>query len=97
MKKSKDIVTAIHSKTAYSKREIEAIMKSVFDEIVFSLSNGESVQIHGFGTFEPKELKQRVGQDMNNGNSVVIPSRVYPKFRPGATLKNAVIKERKGD
>ena len=94
VKKNEDIVEAVYCNSYINKYVVRKVMEAIFAEITASMAEGNSVQIHGFGTFEPREMKAKIGQDINHGNSVVIPARVYPKFRPGATLKKAVIKEK---
>jgi len=54
------------------------------------LVEGESVQIHGFGTFDVKECKPRETVDLQTKERIVIPAYKAPKFTAGKLLKRAV-------
>ena len=87
-----DVITAACCKTMYSKAMVESILDAILETITEELSRGEKVQFAGFGTFEPKECKARVGRNPHTDEPVPIPARVVPYFRAGKLLKEAVIK-----
>lgn len=65
-------------------------IQAVFDEIADTMAKGEKVQILGFGTFESKEVSQRMGQNPHTGEKLLIAARRAPKFKPGKALKDKV-------
>jgi DNA-binding protein HU-beta len=52
-----------------------------------ALRAGERVQLAGFGTFEARDRKQRVGRNPHTRERIVIPGGRAPAFRPGSLLK----------
>lgn len=87
-----DVITRVCRKTMYSRSIVENVLDAVLDTVTERLANGEKVQFAGFGTFEPKQCKARVGRNPHTEEAVPIPARVVPYFRAGKLLKKAVIK-----
>lgn len=65
-------------------------MNTVFDTISESLSNGEKVQIIGFGSFDVRERAERKGRNPQTGAELVIPASKVPGFKAGKALKETV-------
>jgi len=55
-----------------------------------ALSNGEKVQLIGFGTFETRNRSGRVGRNPQTGKTINIPATKVPAFKAGNKLKEAV-------
>lgn len=87
-----DVITAVCSKTMYSRGMVENVVDAVLDTVTKSLAKGEKVQFTGFGTFEPKQCSARTGRNPHTNKAVPIPARVVPYFRAGKYLKDAVAK-----
>lgn len=58
--------------------------------IIQAIADGESVTLTGFGTFEPVHRKGRAGRNPQTGQSVPVPARTAPKFRPAPAFNDAV-------
>ncbi len=71
---------------AAAKKALEAL----FAGITESLANGQKATFVGFGTFSVSARKEKKGRNPKTGKEITIPSRVVPKFTPGAELKSAV-------
>ena len=70
-----------------AKRAIEAFTETITEE----LAKGEKVQLVGFGTFEARERKERVGVNPRNpGEKIEIPALIAPVFKAGKLLKDKV-------
>lgn len=66
-------------------------MVNAFLETVASgLANGERVTITGFGTFEVRKRKARIGRVPQTGQQVHIPEHLTPAFIAGLGLKRVV-------
>ena len=48
------------------------------------------VQLTGFGSFEVRERKARVGVRPGTTDKIEIPASQYPAFKPGKSLKEKV-------
>ena len=85
-----DLSKSLSKKTGLSKNMAEEAVNIVLEEITKSLSKGEIVSLTGFGKFEVRELKERVGVNPRTGEKIKIPSTKSPKFKPGKILKDMV-------
>ena len=70
--------------------DAERAVEFVLDAIRTNVVEGKKVSLGGFGIFEKKERKGRVGRNPRTGESVDIPSVGVVKFRPAKAFKDAV-------
>ena len=63
--------------------DISEAVKIFFAEIAAGLARGE---LRGFGTFEPRRRKARVGRNPRTGDAVEIGEKSVPFFRAGKPL-----------
>lgn len=77
-----DIVRKVQVLTGISHAEAELMMDSIIVVIKKSMREGHTIHLRGFGKFKPIERKQKVGQNMNTGQSVIIPAKKVVKFFP---------------
>ncbi len=86
-----ELVDQLAAKFALSKKQAEDAVNFVFDTITSVLKSSGEVTITGFGTFESRERKGRMGVNPRNPTQKIqIPSVRVPKFRAGKTLKDAL-------
>lgn len=87
-----ELILAIEEKAGLSKRDskkaLEAVLKAVTEELV----SGNKVSIVGFGSFEVRERKERVGRNPKTKEEITIPASRVPHFKAGKALKDAVAK-----
>ena len=62
----------------------------MLDTISQALTQKDSVQIAGFGTFKVGQRQARTGRNPQTGETIKIAARNTPKFVPGKALKDAV-------
>lgn len=85
-----ELIASVAAKSNATKKDSEKIVSAFLDTIVESVSNGEKVQIVGFGTFEQRIRKERTGVDPRTHESILIPETKVPAFKPGKAFKDAV-------
>ena len=91
MKKlKKDLVNNLSSKLSLEKDEITQIVDTVLDGVKEILSEGSSLEIRGFGTFEVAERAEREGRNPQTGETMKIAASKAPKFKAGKALKDSV-------
>ncbi|HOK87972.1 MAG TPA: HU family DNA-binding protein [Fervidobacterium sp.] len=88
----KTLVNAVAEKTQLKKKDVKAVIDTLFETISESLEKGEKVQLVDFGTFEVKRMEGRTGVNPRTKAKIKIPARNVPKFRPGKVLKARVNK-----
>jgi DNA-binding protein HU-beta len=72
------------------KREIEKMLEKLISTIQNALKSGEKVSVAGLGTFVVKEKKERMARNPKTGDTVHVPAKKAPKFRPGKELKEII-------
>lgn len=85
-----DLVEVIHEKVGFSKKEAAEIVELIFDTIKETLENGEKIKISGFGNFEVRDKRSRVGRNPQTGEVIEICARRVLTFKPSQVLKNAL-------
>lgn len=86
-----ELVDAIARTTGQSKADIDRCLKGTIYNIAAALSRGEKVTFVGFGTFERRQRKARVGVNPQNPTErIKIPAKKAPAFSAGSELKAAV-------
>ena len=75
---------------AAAKRAVDALFSTAPREgiIASAVSKGDRVQITGFGTFERRARKKRMGRNPQTGATINIPARNVVKFTVGKALKD---------
>ena len=87
-----ELINAVAEKAGITKKEAEVAVSSLLDVIIENVANGEEIRIVGFGTFERRERKERVGSDPRTGEKIQIAASKVPAFKPGKSFKEAVAK-----
>ena len=86
----RDLAYIVAYETGMSRRLAGAGVDSLFKAIGSALRDGARVRISGFGTFEVRERKARVGRNPRTGETVPIPATKAPAFKAAQALKQAV-------
>ena len=87
-----ELINAVAEKAALSKKDSEAAVNAALEAITGALSDGEKVQLVGFGSFEVKKREARVGRNPKTKESIEIPASKVPVFKAGKALKDVVAK-----
>ena len=90
MANKQDLIAKVAETAELSKKQAALAVNTVFDTISESLSNGEKVQIIGFGSFDVRERAERKGRNPQTGAELVIPASKVPGFKAGKALKEVV-------
>ncbi len=85
-----DLIAKISDNTDLTKEQTAAALNAFTNIVTDALKAGEKVQIKGFGTFEVKERSARKGYLPAVGESVEIPAKKVPAFKPGKILKSEI-------
>ncbi|MCY3552894.1 MAG: HU family DNA-binding protein [Candidatus Poribacteria bacterium] len=84
-----DVVNSIVERTGLSKKDANAAVDAMGATICDALSNGDSVGLIGFGTFETKHRPARTGRNPQTGDPLDIPAKTVPVFKAGKKLRDA--------
>jgi DNA-binding protein HU-beta len=87
-----ELIESVASKVDLPRAIAERAVNTMFDEMTAALSQGDKVNISGFGTFSVSTRKARTGRNPKTGESIEIAASRAAKFKPGKTLKDEVNK-----
>lgn len=71
-------------------KDVEIIVSTIFDSMCGSLVKGDRIEIRGFGSFEVRARKPRLGRNPKTGEKVRVNHRRVPFFKVGKELKEKV-------
>jgi integration host factor subunit beta len=71
-------------------RDAEYAVKTILDAVSEALVRGHRIEIRGFGSFSVTRRPPRMGRNPRSGESVAIPEKRVPHFKPGKALREAV-------
>ena len=71
-------------------RDAEYAVKTLLDAVSDALVRGHRIEIRGFGSFSVNRRPPRMGRNPRSGESVAIPEKRVPHFKPGKALREAV-------
>ncbi len=87
-----ELISAVAQRTGMSRKDAEQAVNATFEIITAQLAEGQKVQLSGFGIFETKERKARIGRNPMTRETVEIPATTALTFKAGKALKEAVAK-----
>ena len=85
-----DLIDAVAGATGESKSSVNTVLDATLDTITSALASGDKVTFTGFGTFERRYRKARMGRNPQTGAPVPIAASNVPAFKAGKSLKEAV-------
>ena len=83
-----DLLSAEQNQLGY--RDVELAVKVILESLTNALSSGERIEVRGFGSFTLHHRQARVGRNPKTGNSVTVPDKHVPHFKPGKELRQRV-------
>ena len=83
-----EILTKKLNHLAY--KDVELAVKSLLEQMSQALSKGERIEIRGFGSFSLHFRPPRVGRNPKSGDSVTLPGKYVPHFKPGKEMRERV-------
>jgi len=85
-----DIVEQISNSTGLTKKDTAMAVEGFIQAVRQALSNGQNIEIRGFGSFKVKSRRARKARNPRTGQAVDVPARMVPTFKPSKELKDMV-------
>ncbi len=86
-----DLVEELAARFAQlTQRDAEFAVKAILDAMNDALVRGHRIEIRGFGSFSVTHRAPRMGRNPRSGESVAIPEKRVPHFKPGKALREDV-------
>lgn len=85
-KAKKNIAKELAKNLGVDIESADRCVDNILNTVMEWISNGEKIEIRGFGTLYPKAYKERKGRVVKNNTVVVVPACVKPKFKASPTF-----------
>ena len=86
----KELINQISKEANLTKKDAAIALDAVFDIIKDSVTEGDQIRIHGFGTFDVRQVAARKGFNPQTGETMTIPSHKRIVFKPSKTFKDSL-------
>lgn len=81
------LVDVMHRRLGFSKRECASLVEDLLQLVEDGLMEDGRVKIVGFGTFEVREKRSRLGRNPATEEALTIDARRVVTFRPSKALR----------
>jgi len=90
MNKSEIIRNLYKNNKFNSRKDIEESVFIVIESLAKALSDGNRVELRGFGTFSTRQRNKRISRNPKTGKSISIQEKFHPYFRASKDLKKII-------
>jgi integration host factor subunit beta len=75
------------SNFTFEAKDCEICVRAILEEMTKTLSNGDRVEIRGFGSFAVNTRPARAGRNPKTGEAVIVAQKKVPHFKCGKELR----------
>lgn len=90
MTKSELIEILTRRQSHLAGHDVELSVKELLELISGELARGQRIEIRGFGSFSLHFRPPRLGRNPKTGDTVALPGKHVPHFKPGKELRERV-------
>ena len=87
-----NLIEVISKEVNITRQNAKQSVEIILEEISLSIISGEGVEVRGFGGFQKRHRKGRMGLNPKTGQRTDVSEKFVPFFKPGKLLKEAVNK-----
>lgn len=84
----KEFVVELSARLGWTNSRTSLVLESAVDLMAENLADSNTINIQGFGIFEPRLRQERVSVNPVSKQRFLVPPKITPAFRPGQTLKD---------
>ncbi|MBS3959093.1 MAG: integration host factor subunit beta [Xanthomonadaceae bacterium] len=86
-----ELIEALAARQSHLRPEdVELGVKSLLEMMGEALAHGQRIEVRGFGSFSLHFRPPRLGRNPKTGESVELPGKYVPHFKPGKELRERV-------
>ena len=85
-----DLSEAVHQEVGLTRQDCAGLVERTLDLIAEALERGETVKLSGFGVFQVRAKRARVGRNPKTGEPAPIEPRRVISFRASQVMKARV-------
>src|ERR671916_828904 len=87
-----DLAEAVHEAVGLTRQDCAQMVERTLDLVVEALGRGEEVKLSGFGVFQVRSKRARMGRNPKTGEPAAIDPRRVISFRASQVMKARVEK-----
>ena len=87
-----ELAKAIAAKADLTQKQASVVLDSMIDIIQDTVASGDKLALIGFGTFEARKIAAKKARNPRTGETVAVPAKTVPAFKPGKSFKEKVNK-----
>lgn len=84
---NKDFIEKVSQKTNFEVDDVKVLSSVLIESVLDEIAQGNSVTIHGFGAFEPREKARRKIYNPTAKTYIVVPQKTTLGYKMSAALK----------
>ena len=85
-----DLAEAVHREVGLSRQDCAELVERTLELVVEALQRGDEVKLSGFGVFQVRDKRARVGRNPKTGEPAPIDPRRVISFRASQLMKAKV-------
>jgi integration host factor subunit alpha len=85
-----DLTESVHQDIGLTRQDCAGLVERTLDLIAEALQRGETVKLSGFGVFQVREKRARMGRNPKTGKPAAIDPRRVISFRASQMMKSRV-------
>lgn len=86
-----DLIEKLASKhLQLTAKDVELAIKDILEQMTQTLSQGDRIEVRGFGSFSLHYRAPRTGRNPKSGDKVELDAKYVPHFKPGKELRERV-------
>lgn len=86
------LIANVAAATNQTRQQVEITLNAIIWEIKESVSEGATIYLREFGSFEPKHFKARKARNIKRNTEVFVPAKIIPAFKPSSIFIEQVKK-----
>ncbi len=84
---NKEFISELARRDGYTQSDTQKMMDDIIDYLSDHFSDGDSLQVSGFGTFEVKKRLERIVVNPGTQQRMLVPPKLVLSFKPAAAVK----------
>jgi integration host factor subunit alpha len=82
-----DLTEALHEEVGLTRQDCAGLVERTLDLVAEAMGRGETVKLSGFGVFQVRSKRQRMGRNPKTGAPATIDPRRVIGFRASQVIK----------
>jgi integration host factor subunit alpha len=85
-----DLTDALHQQVGLSRQDCAGLVERTLELVAEAMERGEAVKLSGFGVFQVRSKRERLGRNPKTGAPATIAPRRVIGFRASQLLKSRI-------